>query len=158
MNLHLSTHPDTYSPSKYVYSWLQGEHIRLIRSSSRYEDYKLALSKFTRNLQRRNYDHNLIQVELGKNSFSERSSLLVYPRPPREEAALTKRLFIHNIYGRSFIAKMVKRAYKLANCLSSPMNRPTANFIVYRGVNLQQKVERNNKMLLKQMGTPSELS
>src|SRR5262249_30844282 len=45
-NLHIYTDPSTWYPMHYVYNWIQGENIRLIRNSSSIESYSNSLDLF----------------------------------------------------------------------------------------------------------------
>src|SRR5690349_6797230 len=63
MNLHIYANPETYYPNKYIFNWIGGEHIRLIRNSGNPEVYFKAIKEFRDYLLRRNYPRDEIQVQ-----------------------------------------------------------------------------------------------
>jgi hypothetical protein len=80
-NLHIYTDPSTFYPFHYVYNWIQGENIRLIRNSSRREDYNDSLKDFTIFLSRRGYSEKLVSKFIAKNYFEDRAALLRGEKP-----------------------------------------------------------------------------
>src|SRR5215204_4217539 len=75
-NRHIYTQPDTFYPWHYIYGWLQGENIRLIRSSTLRTDWLVAREQFVNFLKRRDYDINIVKEILVKNDHDNREELL----------------------------------------------------------------------------------
>src|SRR5579864_3138034 len=83
-NLHIYTDPSTFYPFHYIYNWIQGENIRLIRNSSTQEDYHKCLSDFTHFLSRRGYHNDLINRFVRKNYYEDRVALLNLKKPHKQ--------------------------------------------------------------------------
>jgi hypothetical protein len=80
-NKHIYTDPSTFYPYHYIYNWIQGENIRLIRNSSQPEDYEKALKDFKQFLIRRKYSKPLIDRFVELNPFEDRDELLRHEKP-----------------------------------------------------------------------------
>ena len=80
-NLHIYTDPSTFYPMHYVYNWIQGENIRLIRNSSLKVDYKNSLSQFKQFLLRRNYCESIVDRFIALNVHEDRADLLQGRKP-----------------------------------------------------------------------------
>jgi len=89
-NLHIYTDPSTFYPFHYVYNWIQGENIRLIRNSSTDEAYDSALYRFKQFLFRRNYCESLVDKFVALNSFDDRAALLQGEKPHQNKDGLGK--------------------------------------------------------------------
>ena len=94
-NLHIYTDPTTFYPFHYIYNWIQGENIRLIRNSSKKEDYEKTLSLFKEFLLRRNYCDKLIDNFVELNYFEDRDDLLNGRKPHEQRKPKDKRLDNH---------------------------------------------------------------
>src|SRR5829696_7440779 len=66
-NFHIYTDPSIFYLFHYVYRWIQGKNIRLIRNSSTESNYKHSLGLFKKFLLRRNYCGNLIENKIAEN-------------------------------------------------------------------------------------------
>ncbi|GBB94531.1 hypothetical protein RclHR1_23730001 [Rhizophagus clarus] len=80
-NLHIYTDPSTFYPFSYVYNWIQGENIRLIRNSSSSDDYDRSLREFRKFLVRRKYSEELIDRFVSLNYYGDRNELLDGAKP-----------------------------------------------------------------------------
>jgi len=133
MNLHIYANPETYYPNKYIFNWIGGEHIRLIRNSGNPEVYFKAIKEFRDYLLRRNYPRDEIQVQMEKSSYLKRTFWLHGAAKKEDddffEDVRTHRVFVHNIPGRHFLVRLAKDAWKIA--FPDPNFRPTVEFIVF---------------------------
>lgn len=80
-NLHIYTDPTTFYPFHYVYGWIQGENIRLIRNSSSENAYKHSLDLFKQFLFRRSYLADTIERFISYNLYEDREDLLHGRKP-----------------------------------------------------------------------------
>jgi hypothetical protein len=119
-NLHIYTDPSTFYPFHYVYGWIQGENIRLIRNSSTEFNYKHSLGLFKQFLLRRNYCDTLIENFVAKNCFDDRFDLLHGEKPHQQRAGLVtidkeknKYVPIRNSGLRPVMTQAVRIAYNL---------------------------------------------
>jgi hypothetical protein len=80
-NLHIYTDPSTWYPMHYVYNWIQGENIRIIRNSSTIESYNDSLKLFKEFLYRRNFLKQKIELQLDLNNYEDRIALLRGEKP-----------------------------------------------------------------------------
>jgi hypothetical protein len=87
-NLHIYTDPSTFYPIHYVYNWIQGENIRLIRNSTSEERYQFSLERFKQFLFRRNYCETKVEHFVALNSFDDRSDLLHGKKPHQQRKGL----------------------------------------------------------------------
>jgi len=76
MNCHIYTDPCTFYLWNYIYGWLQGENIRLIRNSTSSNDYLKSVDDFRSWLSNWRYNIDIINSQLSKNSFEDRQAIL----------------------------------------------------------------------------------
>jgi len=74
MNKHIYTDPSTFYPSKYIYNWIHGENIRLIRNCDKESDYDRHVNDFIDYLKRRNYSDNIIKKQLAITNYKDKKS------------------------------------------------------------------------------------
>ncbi|CAG8601609.1 11703_t:CDS:2, partial [Diversispora eburnea] len=84
MNKHIYTDPQTFYPPKYIFNWIQGENIRLIRNNDDYKTFLNALQSFKYFLSRRSYPNDRINEKLLLNDYRDRSDLLTGLKPHQE--------------------------------------------------------------------------
>ncbi|CAB5381736.1 unnamed protein product, partial [Rhizophagus irregularis] len=80
-NLHIYTDPSTFYPFHYIYNWIQGENIRLIRNSSTSTAYDQSLLDFKKFLHRRAYGQDLVEKFCSLNYYGDRCELLDGAKP-----------------------------------------------------------------------------
>jgi hypothetical protein len=149
MNLHIYANPETYYPNKYIFNWIGGEHIRLIRNSGNPEVYFKAIKEFRDYLIRRNYPKDEIQVQMENSSYLQRTFWLRDVAKKADdftEDEKTNRIFVHNIPGRHFLIRLAKDAWKIA--FPDPYFRPKVDYIVFRGTTLKRITQKHNKAIL----------
>jgi hypothetical protein len=130
-NLHIYTDPSTWFPFHYIYNWIQGENIRLIRNSSEPEAYLSSLELFKQFLFRRGYCASLVNTQLQFNTFADRNALLRGEKPQlaRKGKGKNKR---HNTYitiENSGIRDVVTKQVKLIDFVSSEFDKNLLTFI-----------------------------
>lgn len=111
-NLHIYTDPSTFYPFHYVYNWIQGENIRLIRNSSTPEDYQKSLQDFKMFLVRRKYGQEFIDQFVNLNYFEDRDELLRHEKPhlDRKDSKgniVTKYVAVRNSGTRPLVTKAI---------------------------------------------------
>ena len=122
-NLHIYTDPSTWYPFHYVYNWIQGENIRLIRNSSDIKSYQDTLVLFRDFLFRRKYCERQIQNFLQKNTWDDRAALLRGEKPHLERQGKGKGkkskqdafILIDNSGCRDIITQQVKLIDNIAS-------------------------------------------
>jgi hypothetical protein len=113
-NLHIYTDPSTFYPMHYVYNWIQGENIRLIRNSSTEDGYKNSLNKFKEFLFRRNYCDEQVNKFVQLNYFEDRPELLQGRKPHQNRKGLgivnnnSRSVIVQNSGSRPLITKAVR--------------------------------------------------
>ncbi|CAI2195575.1 7279_t:CDS:1, partial [Funneliformis geosporum] len=115
-NLHIYTDPSTFYPFHYVYNWIQGENIRLIRNSSSNNNYELTLNRFKQFLIRRKYLEYDINRFIRLNPYEHRSRLLLSEKPHIDEATLELResinkrryIMVQNTGARPILVKAIR--------------------------------------------------
>jgi hypothetical protein len=171
MNLHIYSDPESYYPHKYIFNWIGGENIRLIRNSSNHVVHDEAINRFREYLTRRNYPKDEVQAQLVKKSWLDRDNLLKEKKKEDDENpfAITRNtqfaarlsdncrfietndIFIHNIPGRHFLHRCLNNVWKIIN--KDPPRfvdtRHRMNVVVYRGNTLKKQCQKHNKALLK---------
>ncbi len=86
----LYTHPSTYVPRNYKFSWITGENIRLLRNNSSEATYHEAIEKFKENLLIRGYTNDIYN-EYCKYSWIDRPRLLLERiKPPNSSRIVIK--------------------------------------------------------------------
>ena len=170
MNLHLYANPETYYPKKYIFNWISGENIRLIRNSSNVEAYTEAIQAFRDYLERRNYPRDEIQSQLSKRSYGERQSFFektsthlsdVCPIPDlrfgesKDHARFVKdvNIYVRNIPGRHFLQRLAQKAINLIEPprYKEVQTRVNTHWIVLRGFSLKKASQKHNKKVLESM-------
>ena len=128
-NLHIYTDPSTFYPFHYIYNWIQGENIRLIRNSSTRESYEASLNDFIQFLSRRKYHSDLINQFVRKNYYDDRVALLQGGKPHknregnREYNDNTKQIMVRNSGLRPFITHNISLMNNFVNACSIPIKR-----------------------------------
>ena len=149
MNLHIYANPETYYPNKYIFNWIGGEHVRLVRNSSNPQVYFKAINEFRNYLIRRNYPRDEIQMQLEKISYLHRSTWLLAKNRSDDTDfmdARNHRVFIRNIPGRHFLVRLAKEAWKIA--FPDERFRPKVDYVVFRGKTLKRITQKHNKAVL----------
>ena len=122
-NLHIYTDPSTFYPMHYVYNWIQGENIRLIRNSSTEEAYKHSVNKFREFLFRRNYCEDKVNHFIALNYFEDRTDLLQGRKPHKLRKGLgndinnNRSVIVANSGSRPLITKAVRIMNNLLSTL-----------------------------------------
>jgi hypothetical protein len=122
-NLHIYTDPSTFYPMHYVYNWIQGENIRLIRNSSTEEAYKHSVNKFREFLFRRNYCEDKVNHFITLNYFEDRTDLLQGRKPHKLRKGLgndinnNRSVIVANSGSRPLITKAVRIMNNLLSTL-----------------------------------------
>ena len=111
-NLHIYTDPSTFYPFSYVYHWIQGENIRLIRNSSSPDVYQKSLEEFKRFLVWRKYSQDLIERFVQLNYFDDRDELLQHEKPHKnrkesKDVGSTKYVAVRNAGTRPLVTKAI---------------------------------------------------
>jgi len=112
-NLHIYTDPSTFYPFHYIYNWIQGENIRLIRNSSTPLDYEKSLNDFKQFLVRRKYGQDLIDRFVALNYFEDRDELLRHEKPHyirtnKTGKVTAKYVAVRNSGTRPLVTKAIK--------------------------------------------------
>jgi len=145
-NLHLYTNPSTFYPRNYVWNWIQGENIRLIRNNSEFSSYDRALNDFIHFLTRRQYPSSIIQRQIAKTKFEERERLL---EPVQKKSRSGHLIKVANTASRPIVTRLVRRAIRLYNTLY-PERRQEVSLLVTRGQSLQTTTTRSRRKVLTQ--------
>ena len=122
-NLHIYTDPSTFYPFHYVYNWIQGENIRLIRNSSSPAAYERSLYDFKKFLLRRNYSQDLIERFCLLNYYGDRNELLVGAKPhktrknAREEKGNNSYIAVRNSGSRPLLTSAIHVVDSFVNTL-----------------------------------------
>ncbi|CAB4445838.1 unnamed protein product [Rhizophagus irregularis] len=128
-NLHIYTDPTTFYPFHYVYGWIQGENIRLIRNSSSDNAYKHSLDLFKQFLFRRSYLADTIERYISYNLYEDREDLLHGRKPHLARLGKTnmndstnknKFILIENSGSRVAVVNAVKNINRSLVLASSP--------------------------------------
>ena len=127
INKYLYTDPTSYYPDNYKFSWIQGEHIRIIRNSSFKKHYKEAKLKLIENLKKRNYPKKIIHKFLSKNKYTERKTLL------------------NNITNKKVISSNITFEQIPNNKQFNNLNNITKNILV--NLNLKDKIKSDKKVI-----------
>lgn len=147
LNKHIYTNPKTFFPFKYIYNWIEGESIRLIRNSTYDLDYELALSSFKSNLLNRGYNEKHVDYFLNKRSYEDRVSLLRTSfKPDNDEKSV--RLFIKNNATRPIIAKLLSRFVLDFNSEFEPDTPLTLTPVIYKGRTILSTMNRARHQVL----------
>jgi len=145
-NLHLYTNPSTFYPRNYVWNWIQGENIRLIRNNSEFSNYSQALNDFIHFLTRRQYPPTIIQKQIAKTKFEERERLL---EPVQRKPRSGHLIKVANTASRPIVTRLVRRAIRLYNTLY-PERRQEVSLLVTRGQSLQTTTTGIRRKVLSQ--------
>jgi succinate dehydrogenase flavin-adding protein (antitoxin of CptAB toxin-antitoxin module) len=128
-NLHIYTDPSTFYPFHYVYGWIQGENIRLIRNSSTEERYKYSLGEFKKFLLRRNYCDRLINNYIALNCFEDRYELLNGGKPHKSRKSLEEKDKSLDRYVSVRNSGMRPVTTKAVNIFNNLLQLPDANLV-----------------------------
>jgi hypothetical protein len=74
MNKHIYTNPKTFYPIKYIYNWIHGENVRLIRNCDKRSSYDRHVNDFIEFLKRRDYPLTRINKQISKTNFDDKES------------------------------------------------------------------------------------
>jgi hypothetical protein len=147
-NLHIYTDPSTFYPMHYVYNWIQGENIRLIRNSSNDKVYENSLTKFKEFLLRRNYCEEKVNHFLSLNYFDDRAQLLRGGKPHqqrvfRNDNNNNRSVIVANNGSRPLITKAVR----ILNNLASILNATDVQFqpVVSKGTSIISVMNKTRK-------------
>ncbi|CAB4491791.1 unnamed protein product [Rhizophagus irregularis] len=122
-NLHIYTDPSTFYPFHYVYNWIQGENIRLIRNSSSPVSYERSLYDFKKFLLRRKYSQDLIERFCSLNYYGDRNELLAGAKPhktrknAREELGNNSYIAVRNSGSRPLLTSAIHVVDSFVNTL-----------------------------------------
>ncbi|CAG8776349.1 10340_t:CDS:1, partial [Rhizophagus irregularis] len=122
-NLHIYTDPSTFYPFHYVYNWIQGENIRLIRNSSSPAAYERSLYDFKKFLLRRKYSQDLIERFCSLNYYGNRNELLVGAKPhktrknARDELGNNSYIAVRNSGSRPLLTSAIHIVDSFVNTL-----------------------------------------
>ena len=145
-NLHLYTNPSTFYPRNYVWNWIQGENVRLIRNNSEFSNYSKALNEFIHFLTRRQYPPTIIQRQIAKTKYEERERLL---EPVQRKPRSGRLIKVANTASRPIVTRLVRRAIRLYNSLY-PTRKEEVSLLVTRGQSLQTTTTRLRRKVLTQ--------
>jgi hypothetical protein len=154
-NLHIYTDPSTFYPFHYVYNWIQGENIRLIRNSSTSEDHEQALQAFKTFLLRRNYAEEQIERFVGLNYFEDRRALLDGEKPHKERKGLQEQdnndrtVLIRNSGVRPLMESSIRIVSNYSNALSLTNFRMVP--VVEKGKSIISVLDKAKKDLAKNL-------
>lgn len=148
-NLHIYTDPSTFYPIHYVYNWVQGENIRLIRNSSTEEAYKHSVNKFREFLFRRNYCENKVNSFIALNYFEDRPDLLQGRKPHKLRKGLgndinnNRSVIVANDGSRPLITKAVRIMNNLLSTLK--VTDIGLSPVVTKGTSIISKMNKTRK-------------
>ena len=98
--------PSKHQCYNYMYKWIEGETIRLIRTCTDKTIFTKEFNQFRKKLLRRHYPVDIVDKEMTKHSFSSRLELLSNDLTPDESP---QRIFINNTpYFRDLRSTIVK--------------------------------------------------
>ena len=148
-NLHIYTDPSTFYPFHYVYNWIQGENIRLIRNSSTELGYKRSLDRFRQFLFRRNYCESLVERFVNLNTFEDRSELLLGNKPHQLRKGLNKDISQnrHVIVRNEGSRLLITRGITILNNLLAASNAADdkVNIVVSKGRSILSVMNKTRK-------------
>ena len=149
-NLHIYTDPSTFYPFHYVYNWIQGENIRLIRNSSSIENYEWALNRFKQFLFRRNYCESFVERFCTINNFEDRGALLDGLKPHQQRNGLgtdvqsSRFVSIRNEGSRLLVTRGIKILNNLLSASNAADDR--VNVVVSKGQSILSVMNKTRKI------------
>jgi hypothetical protein len=159
-NLHIYTDPSTFYPFNYVYNWVQGENIRLIRNSSTQSDYAKSLDDFKRFLIRRKYSLEIIDRFVQLNYFEDRDELLRHEKPHKDRLVRkpdgnTRYVAVQNSGTRPLVTKAVNTINNLCHTLE--VTDITIKPVITQGITVVSVMNKAKKNLQTQKFDDSSL-
>ena len=148
-NRHIYTDPDTFYPWHYIYGWLQGENIRLIRASSYRDDWLSARLQFVNFLKRRNYDEKLIKEILDKNDHNERAKFL---HTKEREADNNIYLTISNTPERPMITRLFREVKNDWSMVMKDNNLDNIIPVVTKGTSIMATMNKARRKVINNIG------
>jgi len=145
-NKHIYTNPNTFYPFRYIYNWLEGESIRLIRNSSNEKDFIFALDSFKRNLLTRDYNVDKVEYFISKRPYSDRPHLL--KNIQRDDDNKSMRIFVKNMPHRPIITKLLHNFVLDFNSEFSPESPLTITPVIYKGRTILSTMNRARHIVL----------
>jgi len=147
-NLHIYTNPSTFYPLHYIYNWIQGENIRIIRNSTQRDAWEQSLKRFKSFLLRRNYLLSHIDRLSSINPFEDRTELLHGIKPHQDRAgslpdkSLNRYLIVPNNGARPFMTNFIRLISKNNN-----FNAERLRFIpvVKKGISINSVMSKARK-------------
>jgi hypothetical protein len=140
MNKHIYTDPHTFYPESYIYNWIHGEHIRLIRNCINSDLYNKNVNQFIEFLKRRNYSINKINKQLSITNYDDRNKWMT---KKAKEKADCKYILIKNDENRPIINKVVPDIIEATNRISD--SKLVVRMVTTKGNSILNELSRVRK-------------